>query len=199
VTTTGKSDTYGNLDRMPPSEHFCSDLPGMVLRLAGEAGQVSLARSADTAGARACVDQHVCEIRDALTRQGGKLTPAALLSYVQGFMEAAIARGWWPPHRRAHARDANVFDDGFFDDVMLGDGFIGGGLFSGDSMFSGDGPAGDGFTGGGLAGDGLASDSGASFGEFDGLPGERDSLLDWESLRLAAVCRMLIEAQGLGI
>ena len=144
----------------------------MVLRLAGEAGQVSLARSADAAGARACVDQHVCEIRDALTRQGGKLTPAALLSYAQGFMEAAIARGWWPPHRRAHARDASVFDDGFFDDVMLGDGFVG---FSSEH------------------------DSGASFGEFDGLPGERDSLLDWESLRLAAVCRMLIEAQGLGI
>jgi hypothetical protein len=139
----------------------------MVLRLAGEAGQVSLARSADTVGARASVDQHVCEIRDALTRQGGKLTPAALLSYAQGFMEAAIARGWWPPHRRAHARNASVWDDGFFDDVLLGDE---------DVSF-----------GGGLIGD------------YDGLSGERGSLLDWESLRLAAVCRMLIEAQGLSI
>jgi len=76
------------------------DLPGMVLRLAGEAGQVSLARSADEAGALASVDQHACEIRDALTSAGRKITPAALLSYAQGFMEAAIAGGWWPPHRQ---------------------------------------------------------------------------------------------------
>ena len=108
------------------------DLPGMVLRLAGEAGQVSLARSADEAGARASVDQHASEIRDTLSSAGRKVTPAALLSYAQGFMETAIARGWWPPHRRE--RD----------------------------------------------------------------PGD-DEPLDWESLRLAAVCRMLIEAQGLGI
>ncbi|MGH3164828.1 MAG: DUF6401 family natural product biosynthesis protein [Trebonia sp.] len=112
----------------------------MVLRLAGEAGQVSLARSADTAGARASVDQHACEIRDALTSQGRKLTPTALLSYAQGFMEAAIARGWWPPHRRAQVTDVSPWADD-----------------------------------------------------------DHGSLLDWESLRLAAVCRMLIEAQGLGI
>jgi hypothetical protein len=109
------------------------DLPEMVLRLAGEAGQVSLARSADEAGALASVDQHACEIRDALTGAGRKVTPAALLSYAQGFMEASIARGWWPPHRR----ERDPWDD--------------------------------------------------------------EPLLDWESLRLAAVCRMFIEAQGLGI
>ncbi|HSZ41322.1 MAG TPA: DUF6401 family natural product biosynthesis protein [Trebonia sp.] len=172
---------------MPYSEWLCSDLSGMVLRLAGEAGQVSLARSADTARARASVDQHVCEIRDALTRQGGKLTPAALLSYAQGFMEAAIARGWWPPHRRARARNASVFDDGFFDDVLLGDSLIG------DSLI------GDGLIGGSLIGNSLVGDYDGSFGERDTLHGEHDSLLDWESLRLAAVCRMLIEAQGLGI
>jgi Family of unknown function (DUF6401) len=109
------------------------DLPGMVLRLAGEAGQVSLARSADEAGARASVDQHASEIRDTLTSAGRKITPAALLSYAQGFMEGAIARDWWPPHRQ----ERDPWDD--------------------------------------------------------------EPLLDWESLRLAAVCRMLIEAQGLGI
>jgi Family of unknown function (DUF6401) len=113
----------------------------MVLQLAGEAGQVSLARTADVAGARASVDQHVSEIRDALTRHGGKLTPAALLSYTQGFVEAAIARGWWPPHRRA-----NLNPD--YDPWLDSD---------------------------------------------DSPP------LDWESLRLAAVCRMMIEAQGLAI
>lgn len=112
----------------------------MVLRLAGEAGQVSLARTAGAAGARASVDQHAAEIRDVLTSRGRKLTPAALLSYAQGFMEAAIGRGWWPPHRRDGAGDVSPW-----------------------------------------AGD------------------DHDSLLDWESLRLAAVCRMLIEAQGLGI
>src|ERR1700761_4018556 len=118
---------------MPRSDDAYSDLPGMILRLAGEAGQVSLARSGDEAGARASVDQHAAEIRDALTGAGRKITPAALLSYAQGFMEAAIARGWWPPHRR------------------------------------------------------------------DRDPGDDEPLLDWESLRLAAVCRMLIEAQGLGL
>jgi len=105
----------------------------MILRLAGEAGQVSLARSADEAGIRASVDQHASEIRDGLTSAGQKITPAAILSYAQGFTEAAIARGWWPPHRRERH------------------------------------------------------------------PGDDEPLLDWESLRLAAVCRMFIEAQGLGI
>lgn len=105
----------------------------MVLRLAGEVGQVSLARSADEAGARASVDQHACEIRDALSRAGHTITPDALLSYAQGFMEAAVARGWWPPHRQVRE------------------------------------------------------------------PWDDEPPLDWESLRLAAVCRMFIEAQGLGI
>jgi hypothetical protein len=109
------------------------DLPDMVLRLAGEAGQVSLARTADEAGARASVDQHVSAIRDALTSGGCALTHAALLSYAAGFMEAAIARGWWPPHRRE--RD----------------------------------------------------------------PWQDEPPLDWESLRLAAVCRMFIEVQGLAV
>jgi hypothetical protein len=118
---------------MSASDGIYGDLPEMILRLAGEAGQVSLARSADAAGARASVDQHASEIRDALTRAGQKITPAALLSYAQGFTEVAIARGWWPPHRRERE------------------------------------------------------------------PGNDEPLLDWESLRLAAVCRMFIEAQGLGV
>jgi hypothetical protein len=70
---------------------------------------------------RASVDQHAAEIRDALD---GRLTVGALLSYAQGFTEAAVAGGWRPPHR---------------------------------------GPQ-----------------------------------LDWESLRLAAVCRLVLEARGLG-
>jgi hypothetical protein len=118
---------------MSASDALNADLSGMILRLAGEAGQVSLARCADEAGARASVDQHASEIRDALTTAGRKVTSAALLSYAQGFMEVAIARGWWPPHRR----ERDPWDD--------------------------------------------------------------DPLLDWESLRLAAVCRMFIEAQGLGV
>jgi hypothetical protein len=108
------------------------DLPGMILRLAGEVGQQSLARSADQAGARASVDQHASAVSDALTRAGHTVTPAALLSYAQGFTEAAIARGWWP-HRAQRG------------------------------------------------------------------PRDDEPLLDWESLRLAAVCRMFIETQGLGI
>jgi flagellar hook-length control protein FliK len=42
----------------------------MVLHLAGEAGQVSLALAASSAGARASVDQHAAEIRDALAKRG---------------------------------------------------------------------------------------------------------------------------------
>jgi hypothetical protein len=98
--------------------------------LAGEAGQTGLARSADSAGARACVDQHAAEIRAAL----GSVTTGALVSYARGFMEAAIGRGWWPPHRMRH-----------LDRYDLGEE------------------------------------------------------LDWESLRLAAVCRLVIEAQGLTV
>jgi hypothetical protein len=110
----------------------------MSLWLAGEAGQVSLARMAEVAGSRAAVDQHAAEIRDAL---GGQVATDCLLSYARGFTEAAVARGWWPPHRRSPAPD---LDSG----VLAGDG---------------------------LAGDGL----------------------DWESLRLAAVCQLYLQAEGL--
>ena len=112
----------------------------MVLQLAGEAGQVSLAMTATSARARATVDQHAAEIRDALSRAGRPVTAAALLSYAQGFTEAAIARGWWPAHRQENLRRDAV--------------------------------------------------------ESAGLA---EPQLDWESLRLAAICRMLIEAQGLGL
>jgi hypothetical protein len=118
---------------MPPFEVQYADLSEMMLRLAGEAGQQSLARSADEPGARASVDQHASEVRDVLTRRGRTITTAALLSYAQGFIEVAIARGWCPPQW------------------------------------------------------------------WQREPWEDEPALDWESLRLAAVCRMFIEAQGLGI
>jgi len=99
----------------------------MSLWLAGDAGQVALARTAGP-GLRAAVDQHAAEIRDAL---GGQVTTSCLLSYARGFTEAAVGRGWWPPHRRSPAAGLD------------------------------------------LAG------------------------LDWESLRLAAVCQLYLQAQGL--
>ena len=105
-------------------------LPGMALWLAGEAGQTSLARSADSAGGRACVDQHAAEIRSLL----GSATPEALTSYARGFVEAAVGRGWWPPHRSRHLDRYAAGDD-----------------------------------------------------------------LDWESMRLAAVCQLMIEAHGLAL
>ena len=49
---------------------------------------MSLARSADEASARASVDHHASEIRDALTSAARKITPAALLSYAQGVRPA---------------------------------------------------------------------------------------------------------------
>jgi len=137
-------------------EPVCPDLPGMVLRLAGEAGQVSLAMAVGSAGARASVDQHAAEIRDALASRGRPVTTAALLSYAQGFTEAAIGRGWWPPHRR----DALAEED----DLV------------------------------GTAG--WAAPRGGDWLDPDPLDAP-ESQLDWESLRLAAICRMLIEAQGL--
>jgi Family of unknown function (DUF6401) len=81
------------------------DLSGMSLWLAGEAGQVSLARSAGQPGMRASVDQHAAEIRDAL---GGRLTVGTLLSYAQGFTEAAVARGWWPRGSERAERQAGL-------------------------------------------------------------------------------------------
>lgn len=106
----------------------------MALWLAGEAGQTSLARSADEAGTRAWVDQHVAEIRDALSSHGRSITPGALMSYARGFIEAAVGRGWWPPHRLRH------------------------------------------------------------LDRYD-----RGENLDWESLRLAAICHLMIEAEGLAL
>jgi len=126
---------------MSTSEALHVDLPEIVLRLAGEAGQSSLARSAGQPGAQAAVDQHASEIRDALGRGGRAITPGALACYAQGFTEAAIARGWWPPHRGR----ALVKQDGWDAEPDLG------------------------------------------------------PELDWESLRLAAVCQLFIEAQGLGL
>jgi Family of unknown function (DUF6401) len=143
---------------MPLIDPACPDLPGMVLRLAGEAGQVSLGRTADSPGARASVDQHAAEIRDALASRGRPVTTAALLSYAQGFTEAAISRGWWPPHRRGALAEEDALDHA--------------------------GPANWAVP---LGGDCLDPDS------LDAP----EPALDWESLRLAAICRMLIEAQGL--
>jgi Family of unknown function (DUF6401) len=113
-----------------------NELSEIVLHLAGEAGQLGLDWSAGAVGMQASVDQHAAEVRDALaghplTGPGRRVTAAMLLEYAQGFLEAAVARGWWPPHRR-----------------------------------------------------------GGAPGESGGPDG-----LDWESLRLAAVCRLVAEVQ----
>jgi hypothetical protein len=118
---------------MPPSDAVDIDLPGIVLRLAGQVGQATLSRSSGHAGTRAVVDQHASELRAALTRGGRAISPRMLVGYAQGFTEAAIARGWRPPQRKA-------------------------GSHSGDDVSP-----------------------------------------DWESLRLAAVCLLFIEAQGLSL
>jgi hypothetical protein len=112
-----------------------NELSEIVLHLAGETGQLGLdwSAGAGAVGRQASVDQHAAEVRDALaghplTGPGRRVTAAMLLEYAQGFLEAAVARGWWPPHRRG------------------------------------------------------------------GAPGESGGL-DWESLRLAAVCRLVTDAQ----
>lgn len=139
---------------MPPSDQICHDLRDWVVRLAGEAGQASLAASGDSPALRAAVDQHAAEIRDALARTRRPLARQALLSYARGFTEASIGRGWWPPHRRTH--------------------------HSPDDEYPGSpGP-----------GVGLGPRVGGAFDEPEP---------DWESLRLAAVCRLLLEAEGLPV
>ncbi len=147
------------LFRMRPSGPVCSSLSEMVLRLAGEAGQVSLAMTADSPGARASIDQHAAEIRGALASCGRPVTTATLLSYAEGFTEAAIARGWWPPHRRLDQPLAQL-------DAPL-------------VAASWDGP--------------LSADHPETSVDPGGTP---RPVLDWESLRLAAICRMLIEIQA---
>jgi hypothetical protein len=131
----------------------------MVLRLAGEVGQASLAMTASSPGARASVDQHVAEIRGALASCGRPVTTATLLSYAEGFTEAAIARGWWPPHRQLDECVARV------DAPLL--------------AASSDDPPGV-----------------ARLDASAGLSQSARPLLDWESLRLAAICRLLTEARG---
>jgi hypothetical protein len=156
----------------------------MVLRLAGEAGQVSLAMTATSARARATIDQHAAEIRDALSRAGRPVTAAALLSYAQGFTEAAIGRGWWPAHRQENLRRDAIENAGLPElDHAGAPGW--------EAPHGYDAPL-----------DYDTLDHGAW--DLDD-PLALDSLvldepqLDWESLRLAAICRMLIEAQGLGL
>jgi hypothetical protein len=157
---------------MPLGDPVCNDLPGMVLRLAAEAGQVSLAMTTTSAAASASVDQHAADIRQALARRGRPVTTAALLSYAQGFAEAAIARGWWPPHRRQNLRAEAA------------------GWAPAESL------------------DHMSTPSWAAPSD-DTLPccdaldevlpeaplAASDPRLDWESLRLAAICRLLIEAE----
>lgn len=110
----------------------------MSLWLAGETGQAALALSGEAAGLRAAVDQHEASVRDAL---GGRVTAGVLMSYARGFVEAAVARGWWPARVRAldHALERVLEHP---------------------------------------------------------LEHALDFALDWESLRLAAVCRMFLETQG---
>ncbi|HLH59705.1 MAG TPA: DUF6401 family natural product biosynthesis protein [Streptosporangiaceae bacterium] len=80
-----------------------NELSEIALHLAGETGQMGLARTAGAVGTQASLDQHAAEIRDALAGHRGRMTPAMLLEYAQGFVEAAIGRGWRPPHRRESA------------------------------------------------------------------------------------------------
>jgi hypothetical protein len=133
----------------------------MVLRLAGEAGQVSLAMTASSPAARASVDQHAAEIREALASCGRPVTTATLLSYAEGFTEAAIARGWWPPHRQLDESVARL-------DARV------------------------------VAASADDAPGAGRPGAAGGPPQPATPPLDWESLRLAAICHLLTEAQGRG-
>jgi len=153
--------------------------------------------TAGSPGARASVDQHAAEIRDVLSKNGRSITPGALLSYAQGFAEAAIARGWWPAHRRENllreeAGHAAVWDDAPLDHAGAAEHEA---TVVGDWLGTGPRPI-DHFTMGSFA----TSAYGHDVDRLQARPlGAEHPELDWESLRLAAVCRLLIESQGLGI
>ena len=97
------------------------------------------------------------------------------------FTEAAIARGWWPVHRQENLR-RDVVEDAELDHA---------GAPGWDAPHGYDAPL-----------DYDVLDYGAPDLDdplaLDPL-GLGDRQLDWESLRLAAICRMLIEAQGLAL
>ncbi|HEX4829714.1 MAG TPA: DUF6401 family natural product biosynthesis protein [Trebonia sp.] len=184
----------------------------MVLQIAGEAGQVSLAQAASSPGTRASVDQHVAEVRNALAACGRPVTPATLVSYAQGFTEAAIGRGWWPPHRQLD--EAPVLGMAALPDEAArpepGPGGERAAALQPRSPQAGGGAVLDGIPrqlqGPREASPGLASDParpapGPDRADAHPGPGQEASRppLDWESLRLAAICRMLIESQGLGL
>src|ERR1700743_2534704 len=144
---------------MRPSGPVCASLSEMVLRLAGEVGQVALAMTAHSPVARVSVYQHSAEIRGALASCGRPVTTGTLLSYAEGFTEAAIARGWWPPCRRLDESAARL-------DASL-----------------------------------MAASAEDATGAWRPLASASplhspSPELDWESLRLAAICRLLTEAQG---
>jgi Family of unknown function (DUF6401) len=149
------------------------------LLLAGEAGQASLARSADSHGLRARVDQHVAAVRDALD---GRITEGILLSYARGFVEAAVARGWWPPHRLAGPLGAPAIES------LAGPGSPA--LHESRDLQS-PAPAGPDSAAPAPAGPAPAGPAAAGLDDVHGW------LPDWESLRLAAVCHLFLEAQGL--
>jgi len=141
----------------------------MSLWLAGSAGQAALARSAAAAGLRAAVDQHEATVRDAL---GEPVTAEVLMSYARGFVEAAVASGWWPSAGSAESD-------------RLGAGGLGLGA--------------GGLGAGGLGAGGLDDEMDWLDAVIAGAARDLDGGLDWESLRLAAVCRLFLETQGLAI
>jgi hypothetical protein len=155
-----------------------SDMSSMALWMAGETGQVALARTADADGLRATLDQHAAEVRDAL---GGWVTEEVLLSYARGFVEAAVARGWWPPHRRALLAH---------DSLLTPRPLLTQDLGSPDD----DRPA--------QSEEWPPADNAPSLLD-DLLLEDRlldlDADLDWESLRLAAICHLFLEARGLSL
>jgi hypothetical protein len=141
------------------------------LLVAGEAGQASLARSADSYRLRACVDQHVAEVREALD---GRITEGLLLSYARGFVEVAVARGWWPPHRRP--------DRGPAIESLAGPSWD-------PAPFTDPAP---------LTHPAPFTHPAAPFTHpAEDLIEDREWHPDWESLRLAAVCHLFLETQGL--
>jgi hypothetical protein len=72
----------------------------MVRQLIAELGDAGIQEMRRDPGLAAAVDQHSAAVRDVLTASGDQPASQVLIDYVEGFVDAAIERGWWPDDGR---------------------------------------------------------------------------------------------------
>jgi hypothetical protein len=79
-----------------PFAPMSGDLSETLRGLIRDIGEAGVAKMSADPGLAAMVDQHAASVRDVITGSGGELHEAALLDYLHGFADTALAQGWWP-------------------------------------------------------------------------------------------------------